>query len=238
MTEAKNQTRRGEVFSISARTLIAPTPRDPAALLLAVANGSLIAIERLLQAGARIDIPTGCVERLPLWEAVVRGNLEAVVTLLQHKATPNIKDFSNWTPLHEAASKGHAEIVKALVKAGAELSSRDSRNRTPLRVAAGGPTFEILIELGADPADVDAETKLAYPNYNPLRNSVPSAPRKSVSHEGLLRRVREIEGSAEKGSTTAQLFRQTSDHQGVQERERRPYKSFTPSPDPSRNESF
>lgn len=208
-----------------------------AALFLAVANGSLIASERLLQAGARVDIPVGCVERLPLWEAVMRGNLEAVTKILQHKATPNIKDFSNWTPLHEAASQGRTEIIKALVKAGAELSSRDSRNRTPLGVAAGGPTIEVLIELGADPADVNAATKLVYPYHSPLRNSVPSVPRKSVSHEELLRRVREVEESAEKGSITAQVLRRARDHQGVQERERRPYKSPVPLKGTSRNET-
>lgn len=163
--------------------------------------------------------------------------MEAVTALLHHKANHNINDFSHWTPLHEAASYGHAEIITALIKAGASLSFRYSRNCSPLLMANGGPTIEVLIKLGADPAEDDPENKMSYLCANQSRKYVPSILRRSVSHEELLRRVREVEGSAEKGSITAQIFRQARDHQGVQEGERRPYKSPIPPKGPSRNET-
>lgn len=159
------------------------------ALCLAVANAHLVAMKRLLHFHARTDVSGHCVERRPLWEAIARGNFEAVELLSQ--ANPNIRDASGWTPLHEAASRGQEVTIKHLVKAGANLSAKDSTLRSPLHVAGDRGTFNLLIELGANPDEVDANGNVASEALvgERARSRFYLLPRRSVSHEQLLRRL-------------------------------------------------
>jgi hypothetical protein len=62
---------------------------------------------------AKPEPPTAKAPDIPLWEAAMRGNIEAVKQHLDAGADVNVKD-DNWgaTPLHLAAAKGYTEIAE------------------------------------------------------------------------------------------------------------------------------
>eukprot|EP00041_Stephanoeca_diplocostata_P031524 m.984213 g.984213 ORF g.984213 m.984213 type:complete len:228 (-) comp23975_c0_seq27:3592-4275(-) len=50
-----------------------------------------------------------------LQQAVIKGNLQAVRTLLEAGASINCFDNYGWTPLHEACNHGHDDIIQLLL---------------------------------------------------------------------------------------------------------------------------
>ena len=91
---------------------------------------------------------------IPLWEAAMRGNIEAVKQHLGAGADVNVKD-DNWgaTPLHFAARNGHKDVAELLVVKGAAMNTKDDDGRTPLHMVADighNGIAELLIAKGAD----------------------------------------------------------------------------------------
>jgi ankyrin repeat protein len=95
----------------------------------------------------------------PLHDAVIRGELERLRSLLAAGADVNAPIRSNepysseWgaTPLHLAARDGRAEIVDLLLEAGARVDAQDDRGATALHWSAGQPgVAAALIERGAN----------------------------------------------------------------------------------------
>jgi ankyrin repeat protein len=143
-------------------------------LLRAARGADLPAIERLVAAGALVDLP----QRdgiTPLMTAVGAGasptdtrgkfrtELEALATaeaLLAAGASIDQRDGSGRTALHYAAAIGYTDVAKLLAEHGADLRAVDSDGVTPLDAANGklrgrrrGPaaihpaTVEVLTEL-------------------------------------------------------------------------------------------
>ncbi|KAL0963736.1 hypothetical protein UPYG_G00310280 [Umbra pygmaea] len=71
----------------------------------------------------------------PLHLAAIKGDVEAVKTLLDEGADPNFKDNAGWTPLHEACNLGHQSVVEVLVSRGVLLNTPGYENDSPLHDA-------------------------------------------------------------------------------------------------------
>jgi ankyrin repeat protein len=95
----------------------------------------------------------------PIADAAMRGDIEAVRTLLKQGAEVNAAQGDGMTALHWAAEQRNEEMAKLLVFAGAEVNAVTRIGaHTPLHVAAeagSGPVVAVLLEAGAD---VAAET--------------------------------------------------------------------------------
>ena len=132
-------------------------------------------VNRCLQAGADPNV-RGERSSTPLSRAVIEGNAETVVALLNAGADVNALSAGS-TPLHYAALFQKAEAVTKLIEAGADPNARSSGGDTPLHRAAGSGTVEILTALLKAGADVnvrgsDGLTPLMYAVAAPKRAKV------------------------------------------------------------------
>ncbi|KAK2835799.1 hypothetical protein Q5P01_016283 [Channa striata] len=93
-------------------------------------------------------------KRTPLHLAAMDGKLDAVVSLVSHKAKGGAKDMDGSTPLHYAAAGGHASVISALLQSlnNKGIEERNAWRKTPLHVAAekGHDSVAVLLlEAGA-----------------------------------------------------------------------------------------
>ena len=128
-----------------------PWPRvfRPALLGVAIATASLSA------AGADAR----------LTDAVKRGDLQTVRSLVQRRANVAGTEADGTTALHWAARGSHLDIARELVKAGAPVSASTRYGVTPLALAAETgslPMVDLLVGAGANvnAASPDGETVL------------------------------------------------------------------------------
>jgi ankyrin len=114
----------------------------------------------LLAAGA-----ASAAGRVPLVDAVERGDLVMVRTLIAQKTDLNAAREDGLTALHAAVHADRLDIVDALLRAGATATAKDRYGLTPLYLAAlngSVPLLQRLLDAGADPnsADPGGETAL------------------------------------------------------------------------------
>ena len=119
-----------------------------------------------------------------LIDAVRRGDVDAVRSLVRQGLDVNGAQGDGLTPLHLAATNGGAEIAEILVYAGANLEAR-TRNgaHTPLHVASRGGhsgVIEILLGAGADLAV--RTTNGSTPLHFAAVSGVPSATEVLLDH--------------------------------------------------------
>ena len=92
----------------------------------------------------------------PLLEAVRRGDVAAVRTLLRDGADPNVAQGDGMSALHIAAEEGNAEIARLLLDRGAKVEARTRLGGyTPLHLASGNAhasVVDVLLGAGADVA--------------------------------------------------------------------------------------
>ena len=90
----------------------------------------------------------------PVADAAMRGDLEAVRSLLEGGADANEAQGDGMTALHWAARHGDAEMARLLVTAGANVEAGTRIGRyTPLHLASragSAPVVEALLATGAD----------------------------------------------------------------------------------------
>uniref|UniRef100_A0A1X7SEJ0 Uncharacterized protein n=1 Tax=Amphimedon queenslandica TaxID=400682 RepID=A0A1X7SEJ0_AMPQE len=96
--------------------------------------------------------------RIPLFDAVKSGSIEAVDILLTNGARTDVSEYSG-TPLHCASETGNADIIKLLITKGkADVNAADKNNSTPLFNAVKSGSIEavdILLTNGARTDVVD-----------------------------------------------------------------------------------
>ena len=94
----------------------------------------------------------------PLSDAARRGDVEAVVELLDSGADVDAAQGDGMTALHWAAERGHAAMAEHLISASADVSVRTRiGSYMPLHLAARGGhsgLVRLLLEAGSDPAAV------------------------------------------------------------------------------------
>ena len=108
-------------------------------LFAAIGNGDIVAVERLLRAGANVEArATNGVT--PLMNAAERGDVPLVSLLLEHGANPITEDEQRETALSHAARGGFVRVVNLL----SQLSGTKDKNRALFSAVEGGPvTIEI-----------------------------------------------------------------------------------------------
>lgn len=90
-------------------------------LHIAVQLGSLSAVERLLWAGADVNVCTTNDGQSPVMVASQYGPTSTLQRLIAGRAYINATTSTGETPLHLAASKGRLDAIRALLTAGAEV---------------------------------------------------------------------------------------------------------------------
>jgi len=92
-----------------------------------------------------------------LYEAVRKGDVAAVTSLLDKGADVNAKFRYGTTALFKAAERGHAEVVKVLLDRGADVKVKDTFYKaTALTWALDGKHTEVvrlLLQKGAEEVD-------------------------------------------------------------------------------------
>jgi len=90
----------------------------------------------------------------PLIIASEQGDREAVISLLNDGANPNVATGDGSTALFWAAHTNDVEIARVLLANGADVERANAFGATPLYEAAlnaGGPLIDLLLEAGANP---------------------------------------------------------------------------------------
>ena len=94
-----------------------------------------------------------------IWDAALRGNLEAVKQHLAAGADVNAKNDYGWAPLHDAAMLGHKEVVELLIAKGAEVNATADTGATPLGLAYGATADLLRKHGGKTGEELNAEGK-------------------------------------------------------------------------------
>lgn len=131
--------------------------RDPLdrALFEAASAGNVVAIARLLDAGANVDavIPG---DGSPLIGAARAGRLDAVRLLLDHGADPDMGVPGDGTALIVAAGEGDVDLVMLLLDRGASLDLVVPGDENALIRASGNGRLDVVRRLVSRGADVNA----------------------------------------------------------------------------------
>ncbi|KAF3029392.1 hypothetical protein E8E15_009450 [Penicillium rubens] len=98
--------------------------------------------------------------RTPLVAACERGNLEAVVKLLDSGADLEIAGDNEHTPLQAAACNGHAEVVKLLLEKGLNTHNGSDGSKTPLYCACSNGHHQVVqMLLQREPDMIDRQDR-------------------------------------------------------------------------------
>jgi ankyrin repeat protein len=115
---------------------------------LATLNGNAAMIERLIKAGADVNLPLTQSGDTALMMASRTGKPDAVKALLDHGAQVNAKEtWGDTTALMWAVAEGHPTIVKMLIEKGADVNAR-----TKFVPSATGRGFEGATPVASKPA--------------------------------------------------------------------------------------
>ncbi|MDC1295782.1 ankyrin repeat domain-containing protein [Myxococcota bacterium] len=125
-------------------------------LVLAAQMGHTNLIELLISHGAEVDLLNGYPpnRQAALLNAVWFGRVDAVKTLLDAGADPELTDHGQDTPLGTAAFlSGRIDEARLLLDVGADVDRKNSNGMAPLALAAQvghSSVVELLISHGAD----------------------------------------------------------------------------------------
>ena len=94
-------------------------------------------------------------------QAILRGQIVKIRSLLESGVDINIRDKQERTPLHTAIDQKKNQIVKLLLEKNADVNLIDNMGDTPMHLAVKTgqlKVVELLIEKGADVNAVDAQS--------------------------------------------------------------------------------
>jgi hypothetical protein len=123
-------------------------------LTTAASRKQLELAQRLLDAGADVDVPTLERKLTPLHIAAEQAFPEMVTLLLKAGASPQARSKSGSTPFYRAARGGSVRALHQLHAAGSEVDARTWDEWTPLMEAVEHGNDEavgLLLGWGADP---------------------------------------------------------------------------------------
>ena len=89
-------------------------------------------------------------EEVPMFYAVVRGNIQLITSLLNHRANLDIQNCAGKTVLHKSVISKNQEVVKLLLDNKANPNIPDDYGDTPLFYTGNAEIFTLLLEYKAD----------------------------------------------------------------------------------------
>lgn len=170
----------------------------PYSLHLAVAEGSVSTVRRLLRDAADPDEREMREGWTALHIACGLGHGEIVGMLLDGNADANARDSAGWTPLHSACRFGHADVAQMLLEARAHpaLPSNNS-HKTPLDYARQFGSLDCAMVLRPYLEAMPPEALVSLPCDQPSDNEPPP-----VDDDGV-DEAREATWSASTASTSS-----------------------------------
>ncbi|KAF6785735.1 hypothetical protein CSOJ01_15547 [Colletotrichum sojae] len=157
--------------------LSAPFPKQSTPLLLAVEKKNVATVQRLMAAGAYVNVqdkegfsPVHLAATItnfpPKSSPDSDGKVTEILKLLVHRYHADVNGpqlLNGSLPIHLAASRGDVEHVQILVDAGADVNALNNDGRTPIHWAAERGRWdvvEVLLDKGADPQIRSTEDSL------------------------------------------------------------------------------
>mmetsp|Transcript_62148 Transcript_62148/g.93842 ORF Transcript_62148/g.93842 Transcript_62148/m.93842 type:complete len:163 (-) Transcript_62148:53-541(-) len=131
-----------------------------------------------------VNIPTSTGSS-PLHLAVIEGNQQIIIFLIQHGAKLNYQNQDGQTALHWACKAGRTSIVKLLLKTGADIEIKDNEGNTPLHWAAEYNSHRVIRVLKAK----GAKSSLNLDRRSPFDVAVDNMSKKA---KNLLRRSSKV----------------------------------------------
>jgi hypothetical protein len=132
-----------------------PVPPEAGPLYYATLCGFRRLVEHLIAAHPGVNARGGHYG-MPVNAALVKGNIEIALLLLEHGADVNTMDERDMTPLYRAAESGRRDIVEFLLDHHADVDMRSQYDETALMVAARDGQFEVVQILQSRGAAVDS----------------------------------------------------------------------------------
>lgn len=126
------------------------------ALVRAVGDGCLAAVETVLATGADVNIRSSGHGGSVLHLAAEDGHVDIVSSLLEKGADKDALDYDGDTPVARAVERGHLGVVETLLRAGAVMHTRAGRGPSLLHQAAKHGHASIASALLQRGADVNA----------------------------------------------------------------------------------
>jgi hypothetical protein len=113
---------------------------DPQIMLLALVAMIVISLSNRL-----LKLPVGLEKSgrtksahgaAALFNAILKGRIAVVQSLLSQGVNVNVKTISGKTPLMAAAYKGYSDIVQLLIDSGADANLKDVQGETAVKIAS------------------------------------------------------------------------------------------------------
>ncbi|EFX72604.1 hypothetical protein DAPPUDRAFT_110578 [Daphnia pulex] len=143
LTVVSELLRGGSYRSIDAKNEIGQT-----AIHLAAFLGNNMILKLLIQGGGNVNVKDDA-DLTPLHYACIHNHHECLKTLLEFKASPQIRHrLTGMVPLHEAASRGHLDCVKIMMAMSVTPLSRTKEDQTPADLARKNGFYQCARRLG------------------------------------------------------------------------------------------
>lgn len=133
------------------------------ALMAAASNGSIAIVDRVLEAGAAVNLRNSD-GVTALMHAAVLGHVDVVTQLLERGADLAATDNDGFDALVAAATGGSADVCKLLLDRGLAVNVMAGSGGAPLMIAAragASDAVRVLLEAGAE-VDARAEPSEAF----------------------------------------------------------------------------